>query len=120
MFDLSRDHPQIEIQVQSLNEKPAKGGQHGVVHRCCHRHTRAVVSKVCDGLIYQEEQVQVEHGNEEVHQELSRLACFPFPVERVRLCQRKPSMYYSEMTNQAAIALPDETMHEDSHRQEEH
>lgn len=71
MFDLRRDHPQIKIQVQSLNEKPAKGSQHGVVCCCCHHHTCNVVSKVGNGLIYQEEQVQAEQGDKEVHQELS-------------------------------------------------
>lgn len=89
MFDFIRGPSQVQVHVQSLHEKPGKRSQHGVVHDCCRRHTRTVDLKVGNALIHHEGQVQNEHGHEQVHQDLSCLACRTFSVEFTSVRQQK-------------------------------
>lgn len=81
MFEFNWESAQIQVNVQSHCEKPGEGSQHGVVHNCSRYHAGTEDPQVGNAFIYQEGQVQNEHGYQEVNQDLSCLAGFPFSVE---------------------------------------
>lgn len=86
------------------------------MQNCCYCHTCTFDTQIWNALIGQEGQVQDQHGDKEVHQNLCCFACFPLSVEQISVRKKKD---FTEVKIQTASdLLPDENVHEETDDQE--